>query len=308
MTKTKIEWADRVWNPVTGCSKVSEGCRNCYAERLAKRFWGERKFEDVQCHEDRWDQPLSWRKPARVFANSMSDLFHEDVPIDTIANIFAVMRLAEQHIFVVLTKRAERMQAVLTNSEFGMEYRDCIDVFTGGGLTGFDQPLPNVWLGVSIENQKTADERIPLLLGTPAAKRVVSYEPALGPVDLRSYFNSFQPMPWPTKAYPIIHWVIMGGESGPNARPMHPDWARTMRNQCQAAGVKFFFKQWGEWVLTDSRLEVQRLVNGQKERRLTSIKIPGAITYNDEWFRWVGKRSAGRQLDGREWNEYPDCE
>ena len=263
------------------------------------------------------DQPMRWRNPARVFVNSMSDLFHQDVPIDFIANVWAVMRLAEQHTFVVLTKRAERMQAVLTSSDFGMEYRDCINVLTGGGLTGFDQPLPNVWVGVSIENQKTADERIPLLLGTPAAKRVVSYEPALGDVDLEYYFYFSGPStagPWrdclgrkrggggiggqmmSVKPSNDIDWLIMGGESGPGARPMHPDWARSMRDQCLAAGVPFFFKQWGEWI--EVRHTSQEIVDRYSKNTIAAD--------NGDLFFKIGKKAAGRLLDGREWQEVPN--
>ena len=248
MTKSKIEWADRVWNPVTGCTKVSEGCRHCYAESIARRFWGGRKFTDVQCHEDRLDAPLHWRKPARVFVNSMSDLFHEQVDFEFIDRVFAVMVNCE-HTFMILTKRPARMKAYFDNG--------------GGYWFGNLRAAPsNVWFGVSIEDQRTADERIPLLLQTPAAVRFVSYEPALGPVDLttcrydgvididalkgeaRGIYNTY---PFPSsdmKAWPL-DWVIMGGESGPGARPMHPDWARSMRDQCQVAGVPFFLKQLG---------------------------------------------------------------
>ena len=227
MTKTSIEWTDRVWNPVTGCSKVSQGCKNCYAETIADRFWGDRKFTDVRCHEDRLEQPLHWRKPSRVFVNSMSDLFHEDVPMSFLNRVFKVMTDCPQHTFQVLTKRPIRMLAY-------MSQRDTIP--------------PNVWLGVSVEDQATADERIPLLLQTPAAVRWISYEPSLGPLDfsqvimgdgdhLDTLYNDGEDAG--------IDWVVCGGESGPHARPMHPDWARSVRDQCIAAGVPFFMKQMG---------------------------------------------------------------
>jgi len=345
MTKTKIEWADRVWNPVTGCSKVSEGCRNCYAERLAKRFWGEREFTEVQCHEERLGDPMKWKKPARIFVNSMSDLFHHDVPIGFIAGVWSSMLVADHHTFIVLTKRPKRMLDVVSKL-YGDQFF-------------YTQHLPNVWLGVSAEDQQTADERIPLLLETPAAKRVVSIEPALGPVDIgmskhwpsrwvrlswtvRSDLPFIKPVaiaepgiyraesnrhgalsvmtenillgikPDEFKCLPKLDWVIMGGESGPNARAMHPDWAKSVRDQCQAAGVPFFFKQWGEWAL-----------KGAVEAKSHDF---GVLTHEGEWFAkttgWngrsedpdtheaymvnVGKKNAGRLLDGREWNEVPE--
>jgi protein gp37 len=232
MKKTKIDWADYVWNPVTGCTKVSAGCKNCYAERHANRFWGERKFTDVICHEDRLDQPLHIKKPGRVFVNSMSDLFHPDVPDDFILGVFIAIYKNPKHTYIILTKRPERMLSRVKELEkyFPIEYL----------------PIKYLWLGVSVEDQKTADERIPILLQTPAAVRFVSYEPALGEVDISKYLI--------TKFYnkgpeysPItvksIDWVIMGCESGPYRRPMDIDWARSMRTQCQAANVPFFLKQ-----------------------------------------------------------------
>jgi len=258
MGKSKIEWTDTTWNPITGCSKVSEGCRNCYAESYANRFWGDRKFTDVQCHEDRLDQPLRWKKPRRVFVNSMSDLFHPDVPDEFIDAVFGRISACPHHTFQILTKRPERMQKFMSNLD---------ESFTGE----FYKAFPNVWLGVSAEDQKTADERIPILLKTPAAVRFVSYEPALGPVDFmkkrclhhdREFFASNEEHEFcqlcvdngftltsgnklwmGDEMISGIDWIIMGGESGPNARPMHPDWARSVRDQCQEANVAFFMKQ-----------------------------------------------------------------
>lgn len=250
MTKTSIEWATDVWNPVTGCSKVSEGCRHCYAERVAGRFWGDRKFTDVRVHPERLDQPLHWKKPRRVFVNSMSDLFHPVVDDDFIEDVFRVMARTPQHTYMVLTKRPEQMRA---------------------WFEGYDavRPLPNVWLGVSVENQKAADERIPMLLGTPAAVRFVSCEPLLGPVKLVKWLPSYDPMQH--YARPVheekLDWVIAGGESGPGARPMHPDWARGLRDACVAAQVPFFFKQ--------------AFIDGKM------VKMP--------------------ELDGQVWGEYPNA-
>jgi len=215
---TSIEWTDATWNPVTGCSKVSAGCKNCYAEAIADRFWaGSRKFTDVMCHEDRLMEPLKWKKPRRVFVNSMSDLFHEDVPDEFIDKIFAVMALADKHKFQILTKRPSRMQSYVV------------------GLVS--RPPSNVWLGVSVEDQATADERIPLLIETPAAVRFVSYEPALGPVD-------FSKVPGQSRVVARIpDWIIVGGESGANARPCKVEWIRKAVTQCAAAGVACFVKQ-----------------------------------------------------------------
>ncbi|TMV49383.1 phage Gp37/Gp68 family protein [Paenibacillus mesophilus] len=296
--KTKIEWSDATWNPVTGCSKVSEGCRNCYALTLAERFRGtpghyfEKGF-DVTLRPDKLDQPLRWRRPRRIFVNSMSDLFHPDVQDDFIDQVFAVMALCPQHTFQILTKRPERMAQYLNHSSrkndietsaHGTSYR--ISGFGRLDLKDedydFQWPLPNVWLGVSVEIQKAADDRIPLLIETPAAVRFLSCEPLLGEVVV----------PWWNR----IDWIIVGGEKGPGARPMHPDWARSLRDQCQAAGVPFFFKQFGEWAPVH-------------ELRCNERGIKGKPWFNfdpDTALCKIGKVAAGRLLDGREWNEFPE--
>lgn len=266
--KSKIEWTDATWNPVTGCSKVSEGCRNCYAQTFAERFRGTpgHYFEngfDITLRPDKLDQPLKWKKPRRIFVNSMSDLFHEDVPFDFIDRVFVVMSLAEHHTFQILTKRPSRMKEYLSKNRLKHI-----------GLN--EWPLLNIWLGVSVENQKAADERIPLLLQTPSAVRFLSCEPLLGPVNLSMRTDRFEMVPG-------IDLVIVGGESGYNARPMHPDWAMSIRDQCQAAGVAFFFKQWGEWA---------PVLNPEPHAAAKA-------------FNKVGKKKAGRLLDGREWNEMP---
>lgn len=224
-----IEWTDETWNPVTGCTKVSQGCKHCYAETIAKRFWGERDFTEVRMHSDRLDKPLRWRKPRMVFVNSMSDLFHEDVPDQFIYDILNTIRNSERHTFQILTKRPERMQEVL-KPHMGR------------------WPLRNVWLGVSVENQETADARIPLLLDTPAAVRFISYKPALGPVDLSEYLSPFYAGIRNGGVYErddrtTLDWIICGGESGPGARPMDPAWARTVRDDCFAEDTPFFMKQ-----------------------------------------------------------------
>lgn len=240
--KSQIEWTDATWNPVTGCSKVSAGCKHCYAERLFPRVYPGRDFGKVRMHKERLPHPGRWRKPRRVFVNSMSDLFHGAVPFEFIDEVFAVMARCQQHIFQVLTKRPERM-LVWAQTLFSRRTRLGYGVCTGGS----PWPLPNVWLGVSCENQATADARIPLLLQTPAAVRFISAEPLLGQLDLYAYL----PDPWSGSAHlgapygdlPPLDWVIVGGESGPRARLMDPAWARAIRGQCQATGVAFFLKQ-----------------------------------------------------------------
>jgi protein gp37 len=264
---TKIEWTDEAWNPVTGCNKVSQGCKYCYAETIANRFWGARKFTDVRCHPERLDKPLHWKKPRRIFVNSMSDLFHPDVPFEFILHVFEVTVNAKQHTFQILTKRPERMV------EF-FKWLDEPQNEPAGAIFTTGWPVPNVWLGVSVEDQSN-DWRIEYLLDTPAAVRFVSYEPALGPLDL----NVKHALPCPcckdsgwgkyrvrdlitgrseiASGYdavcddcgasgvgaPRIDWVIAGCESGPKARPAELDWFRSLRDQCVDAGVPFFLKQ-----------------------------------------------------------------
>jgi protein gp37 len=270
---TGIEWTDETWNPVTGCTKVSQGCKHCYAERVSARFG--KDFSQITLHPERLATPLLWKKPRRVFVNSMSDLFHESVPDEFIAAVFATMLYARQHTFQVLTKRPERMRFLLGSTAFRLlvedDYYGMADVAAEilGRRGEFDPlcrrkddiraydpgwPLPNVWLGVSVEDQATADERIPLLLDTPAAVRFVSYEPALGPVDFTRIdmgSDICTVLGWSKN----VDWIIAGGESGSNARPAHPDWFRSVRDQCAAASVPFFFKQWGEWTTPDQAPE-----------------------------------------------------
>lgn len=267
---SKIEWTDATWNPVTGCTKVSPGCDRCYAETLAERFRGvpghyfEQGF-DVVLRPERLDQPMRWKKPRRVFVNSMSDLFHEQVPDDYIVTVFTRMWWSPQHTFQVLTKRHGRMRSLVPRIEERLrEMESDLDLLDA--TTSLRWPLPNVWLGVSVEDQKRADLRIPALLDTPAAVRFLSCEPLLGPVDLAAvdgmnvlrgddtgYENGLHWVDGPT-----IHWVIVGGESGPGARPMDPAWARQLRDQCTNAGVPYFFKQAGavlarEWGCSDRK-------------------------------------------------------
>ena len=257
LADTRIEWADAVWNCVTGCSKVSAGCKHCYAERMAQRFAGRNGYPAdepfrVTLHPDKLDLPLHWKKPRKIFVNSMSDLFHSEVPDEFIRMVWDVMRSEDsrQHTFQILTERPARMMELLQRWDWNL--RDIYD----------QRPLPNVWLGVSVENQQTADERIPLLLQTPAAVRFVSAEPLLGPINLEDVaFDRERAEAARRKAggvgspYPLdewrlfinrdrcLDWVIAGGESGPGARPMEIEWARSLRDQCAAAGAAFFMKQ-----------------------------------------------------------------
>lgn len=282
---SKIEWTDATWNPVSGCSKVSAGCKNCYAEKIAERFKGSKAFPDgfkVTLHPERLSDPLHWRKPKRVFVNSMSDLFHEEVPFKFILEIFGVMAKAKRHTFQVLTKRPERM----------LEFIRKI-----GGIAQF----PNIQLGVSAEDQKTLEQRLPPLLACRAAVHFLSAEPLLGPLDITT-------VPWTVSGYlepphnDVLNWVICGGESGPGARPMHEDWARGLLYQCQVAGIPFFFKQWGQWLPYRQATPEQKWATGTSRSCLAG---DGNIPMSGHWLR-LSKKSAGRRLDGREWNEFPE--
>jgi protein gp37 len=282
--KTHIEWTrgddgtpGATWNPVTGCTMVSAGCTNCYAMGLAgtrlahhpsraglTRESGGRPVwtGEVRLNEQWLDQPLRWRRPRRIFVCAHGDLFHEAVPDAWIDRVFAVMALAPQHQFQVLTKRPDRMQEYFKARREGDPWAEAADYLADRlGLKDHpvvleprDIPLPNVWLGVSVEDQATADARIPHLLATPAAVRFVSAEPLLGPVDLTAV-KRWSPCSIPEyggDGHELLScllgpsrldWVIVGGESGPGARPMEAAWAESLRDQCRAAGVAFFMKQ-----------------------------------------------------------------
>jgi protein gp37 len=233
-TNSPIEWTDATWNPVTGCTKISPGCKHCYAERLAKRLkaMGNRNYWngfEVTLQPHMLPLPLAWKRPRRIFVNSMSDLFHKDVPLAYIQEVFAVMGRASWHQYQMLTKRSERLLELSPQLPWA----------------------PQTWMGVSVESNDYA-ERIDHLRQTGAAVKFLSIEPLLGPLtklDLRD-----------------IDWVIVGGESGPGARPMDQAWVTSIRDQCRAAGVAFFFKQWGG----------------------------------------VNKKKTGRELEGRTWDELPE--
>lgn len=259
MGKSKIEWTERTYNFLSGCNKVSPGCLYCYAERLFPRVYPGRRFIDLEVHEKRLLQPMSVKKASMFFVNSMSDTFHSDVPFEILDKAFAVMALSGRHKFQVLTKRHKRMQAYigrLAKSIAPLEKaaRDMGYTFNHEGISFLKWPIPNIWLGVSVENQRTANERVPVLLKTDAAIRFVSYEPALEYVDFHHLnFDREVEVDALNGTHGVIRphggknnkidWLIMGGESGSKARMMEPDWARTVKNQCLEAGTAFFMKQ-----------------------------------------------------------------
>ena len=346
---SKIEWTGETWNPLRGCSRVSAGCDHCYAEGIAARFSGPgRAFEGVakMVHgkphwtgkiallPDKLSEPLRRRKPTTYFVNSMSDLYHEGVPFEFIDQVFAVMALSPQHTFQILTKRPERMAEYCSaESTGGMDggeplkmydahlrvaraARALINRMARKMPTGLPWPLPNVWLGVSVEDQATADERIPHLLRTPAAVRFVSYEPALGPVDFTNLDptgtqSEMEAHGWSAlwKDNPIgrawLDWIICGGESGPGARPMHPDWPRSVRDQCDEAGVPFFFKQHGAWAPLEA-FGWNRDNTDREIARMTASQVGRWHAETDTYL--VGKKRAGRKLDGEEHNGMPEPE
>jgi protein gp37 len=352
--ETGISWTDSTWNPIRGCSRVSEGCRHCYAESVAHRFSGPGLAYEGLVQLDaagkstgKWNgqikfveehllDPLRWKKPQMIFVNSMSDLFHENVTDEMRDKIFAVMALCPQHTFQVLTKRPERMLAYFSDLETSNRVGHAMDMiydapalirtkidhpgwsFTRGGQEW--EPLSNVHLGVSVDDQPTANLRIPLLLRTPAAVRFISAEPLLGSLNIRpdlgtecvhgdsySEDDTNATICRRCEETPTLDWVIVGGESVVGARPMHPDWARSLRDQCNAARVPFFFKQWGELAPG-----AQGANYASAKRMYTRIDIQGnpsndptSWAASDALFYRVGTKAAGCLLDGVEHHEFP---
>lgn len=298
---TKIEWTDETWNPIRGtkgrhhCTKVSPGCEHCYAERMNVRFGGPKYVagaDTFRLDVSALRKPYRWRKPRMVFPCSMTDLFHEDVPETLIFQMFGVMANTPMHTYQVLTKRPERALALIRT------FRDAIEGRQDDGSVMIPWPLLNLWLGVTAENQEMADKRIPILLQIPAAVRFVSMEPLLSEIKLsrhhqhcpeHDFHSGFCSSPCPSLR--SLDWVIVGGESGPGARPMKPEWLQKARDDCIAASVPFFFKQWGEWL---GVWPIDPKPNA-KERRWNG----GISSYR------VGKKNAGRLLGGREWNQMP---
>lgn len=367
---TKIEWTDATWNPITGCAIVSPGCTNCYAMKLAGTrlqhhpsrvgLTRDTKAGPVWTGSMRFNaewltQPLKWKRPRMIFVCAHGDLFADGVPDDWIDKVFAVMALAPQHIFQVLTKRPERMREYITrisqapiprlsddiashmgtlaagmpkyagrdSSDIGDELAARLDPDNGGW------PLPNVWLGVSVEDQKRADERIPILLDTPAAIRWISAEPMLGLIDLNNIcfkdgdaeirYDVLTGEAWvensqSASAYdcglPFLDWIVAGGETGTGARPMHPHWAYALRDQCYDADTPFLFKQWGNWTVashdnghTDSSMVTNDAIWLDVDGRQAKPSCDG-MREPIGMFR-VTKSRAGRKLAGVEHNGYP---
>lgn len=270
---TKIEWAHHTFNPWTGCTKISQACDHCYAEGWSKRAgdrvgkWGP-GAPRVRTTDANWKQPLRWNAEAerlgvryQVFCASLADVFDNEVPPEWREDLFTLIEQTPHLDWLLLTKRIGNVGNMLPVP------------------FDFDRLYPNVWIGASITSQAEADRDIPKLLAVPAAKRFLSMEPLLGPVSFEGVFAT-DTVNDGTNALEALDWVIVGGESGPNARPMHPDWARSLRDQCNEAGVPFLFKQWGEYS------PVMEAIFAAKMQR-------------------VGKKAAGRLLDGREWNEVP---
>jgi protein gp37 len=345
---SKIEWTEETWNPVVGCDKVSDGCKNCYAIKQAYRmmhmphskvkYAGTVKKTEggalnwtgqINMHEESLLKPLRTKKPTVFFVNSMSDLFHKDVPFAFINLVFGIMAACPEHTFQVLTKRPERMLdyfKYLTHF-MTLKFPDQIGISIHSAKIDYPRnlqlqrvwPLPNVWLGVSVENQKTADERIPLLLRVPAAVRWLSMEPLLGAVNIDFIDAPEGDEVGASRIWPLtgkrtdmarpcqdtgkLNWIVVGGESGHDARPMHPDWVRSIMDQCKAADVPFFFKQWGEYMphcQADSLL--QALGNASKTaREFPSPHNPEKV---NTYYK-LGKHESGRKLDGVVHDEYP---
>lgn len=279
MNKTKIEWTHMSWNPITGCTPVGAGCDHCYAARMAKRLAGRAGYPTdepfrVTWHPDRLDEPLHTKKPRRVFCVSMGDFWHPEVPYDYICAVLAVMDQTRQHRYIVLTKRSERQRLNL-------------DDRWGDGV-----PVPpNLTIGVSCWDQASVDLMVPDLLATPAACRVLSLEPLLGPVVIPNVFS--------------LDGVIVGGETGPGARPLHPDWVRSIRDQCAAAHVPFFFKRWGEWAAEGQPGAWDAGAYDDEDPRVHDWQGYGPEARYNTYSCRCGKTRAGRLLDGREHNALP---
>lgn len=358
--RSPIVWTDATWNVINGCAVVSPGCTNCYAMRLAGTRFRDHPTRrgltidskagpvwngQVRLIESLLDQPLRWRRPRRIFVCAHGDLFHEAVPDVWVAEIYAVMIAAQHlnsHTFQVLTKRPARARDLLRSEAFWddvnvmaadivMQRTDPLnrrsdDARATLGDYDAENPPPGIWHGVSVEDQTRADERIPILLDTPAAVRWISGEPLLGPVDLDQVPSApgattrklFGPLSGYCQRHfprtdcgcerqqPRIGWLVVGGESGPGARPMHPDWARQLRDQCAAAGVPFLFKQWGDWAAHED-FEAGSWRAGATLRVVPALSREGGSIACAALMERVGKRAAGRLLDGQLHDAYPEA-
>lgn len=331
---TKIEWTDATWNPITGCAVVSPGCTNCYAMQLAGTRLKHHPSRTGLTHNTKagpvwtgevrfnpqWlDQPTRWIKPRMIFVCAHGDLFAEGVEDIWLDQIFSVMACSQQHTFQVLTKRPERMRDYLTGKLLEHRLANLQTRFTSPIPEPYrwpHMPLPNVWLGVSVEDQKRADERIPILIDTPAAVRWISAEPLLGDVDLSRWLQFAGYDTDLGISNPGLDWIVAGGESGPGARPMHPDWARSLRDQCANAHVPFFFKQWGNWHQTYDRdredpdwQRCSEVARSTPKGRWLNL-AGGQGFHGDRVIRLnpTSKVIAGRLLDGAQHNAQPGAQ
>lgn len=329
--RTGIEWTDATWNPIRGCTTVSEGCRNCYAMGVAARFSQPgQPYEGLARMTNRGPKwtgairkvdthlalPLKWQRPRMVFVNSMSDLFHAGVPDEYIAAIIGVMAFAERHTFQVLTKRPQRMldflsrttlaSCLIAAARYKLPPRTVRDEAVEALVERVQWPLRNVWWGVSAEDQDTADERVPLLLQTPAAVRWVSAEPLLGPIDFHRLklgpHGPYHDALSGSAGWRSLDWIVVGGESGrlgTGVRPMHPDWPAAIQRDCARFGVPFFFKQWGNWAPPGAAADSAAIAGAKVD--LVGCPAGGGTAVMTE----TGKRSSGALLHGREWKQYP---
>lgn len=343
---SKIEWTDHTFNPWIGCARVSPACDHCYAEammdhRMHKVRWGAGQPR-VRTSTANWRQPLHWNAQAaregrrfRVFCASLADVFDNEVPAGWRADLFALIRSTPNLDWLLLTKRIGNAHTMMVMAGAYVMYMRPYSDPEPSERWRIEQPLPNVWLGATVVDQKEADRDIPKLLATPAAVRFLSIEPMLGPIDLRQlrgFSSGCTPQthdclaghssdtPWgyvrDNRHDPFsrgkVDWVIVGGESGQQARPMHPEWARSLRDQCVAAGVPFFFKQWGEWAPCETEFDAGdygRTIHPHEETvadAMALIERGFSVTaaHGCEFFR-AGKKLAGRHLDGRTWDEVP---
>jgi protein gp37 len=322
MSKTKISWTERTWNPLAGCTRASEGCDNCYAAVMSHRLEamaladivngkspgkkakyigttskaknGHIAFNGkINLDYDALNEPYAWKKPVMVFVNSMSDLFHKDVPLEFVAKVFQVMVDTPQHTYQVLTKRPERMEGIIDW------------IFSGNEVPS------HIWLGTSVENQEQANIRIPHLIDTNAKIRFLSCEPLLGGIDLA---KAMQFTHEDNEGYGIVplnylSWIIAGGESGKKARPVHPNWLRLLRDQCASYDVPYFLKQWGEYAPAGEWYDTVHCFLMDSRTGMQSPVVGGWKKWNDakyyEPMRKFGKKMSGNVLDGKVWQEFP---
>lgn len=314
---SKIEWTEQTWNPIIGCSKISDGCKNCYAEKMAVRL---ACIENTQHYKhvvsNKWngttyfnipalEKPLKRKKPTTYFVCSMGDIFHETVPFRWVDEVLDIIEKCPQHRFIILTKRAKRMHDYWT---WVYEFNDTVP-----------SKKQNIIWGITAENQEQANKRIPWLLEIPCSCKMVSIEPMLGEVDLTKIIDSdgdtidclngkmYQKSCKVDKTFDIISWVIVGGESGSNARPMHPEWVKSIKDQCEKSNTPFFFKQWGEWKKVG---ECDNCKDSKyyDDRKCQILNISGGQGYHGElayYMKKVGKKKAGCLIDGEEYKQFP---